>query len=141
MKNSFPQLKVICIREIPNNVDFFIQPEDQSSRECLMNASNLQHVFPNTSVTTRNTLPKAKSKPSFVIANVHHSIQENEVMEELLNSNAMNVIKVLRITSRANGKQTKLIRVITDCSNHEAAAIKHGVKIGGVLPRNTLRKT
>ena len=135
MRSSFPQLKINCIRELRNNFDFFIQPEDQSSRECLMNASNLQHVFPNTSVNARNTLPKAKSKPSFVITNVHHSIQENEVKEELLNNNAMNVIKVLRITSRATGKPTKLIRVITDCSNHLTAAIKHGVKIGWLLHR------
>ena len=127
MRNSFPQLKVNCIRKLPNIFDFFTQPEDQSSRECLMNASNLQHVFPNTSVNARNTLPKVKSKHSFVITNVHHSNQENEVKEELLNNNAMNVIKVLRITSRATGKPTKLIRVIIDCSNHVTAAIKHGV--------------
>ena len=135
MRNSFPHIKISRIRELPNNNDFFIQPEDQISRECLMNTSNLQLVFPNTSVNARNTLPKAKTKPSFVIVNVHHSIQENEVKEELLNNNAMNVIKVLRITSRANGKPTKLIRVITDCSNHVKAAIKHGVKIGWVLHR------
>ena len=55
--------------------------------------------------------------------------------EELLNNNAMNVIKVLRITSRATGKPKKLIRVITDCSNHVTAAIKHCVKIGWVLHR------
>ena len=55
--------------------------------------------------------------------------------EELLNNNAMNVIKVLRITSRATGKTTKLIRVISDCSNHVTTAIKHGVKIGWVLHR------
>ena len=100
-----------------------------------MNASNLQLVFPNTSVNARNTLPKAKTKPSFVIANVHHSIQEKEVKEEFLNINALNVIKVLRITSRASGKPTKLIRVMTDCSNHVTAAIKHGVIIGWVLHR------
>ena len=106
----------------------FIQPEDQTTRECVMNASNLQLVFPNTSINARNTLPKVKSKPSFVIVNIHQSIQENEVKEELLNNNAMNVIKVLRITSRATGKPTKLIRVITDSSNHVAAAVKHGAK-------------
>ena len=135
MRNSFPHLKINCIRELPNNNDFVIQPEVQNSRECPMNASNLQLVFPNTSVNARNTLPKAKTKPSFVIANVHHSIQEKEVKEELLNINAMNVFKVLRITSRASGKTTKLIRVMTDCSNHVTAAIKHGVKIGWVLHR------
>ena len=35
MKNSFPQLKINCIRELPNNNDFFIRPEDESSRECV----------------------------------------------------------------------------------------------------------
>ena len=133
MRNSFPQHKINCIRELPNNNYFFIQHEEQSSREWLMNASNnLQPVFPNTS---ENTLPKAKSKPSFVIVNVHHSVQENEVKEERLKNSAMNVIMVLRITSRATGKPTKLIRVITDCSSHVTAAIKHGVKLGWVLHR------
>ena len=133
MRNSFPQLKISCITELPNNVDFFIEPEDQSSGECLMSASNLQHVFPNTYVNTRNTLLKAKSKPSFVIANVvHHSKQKKE---EFLNNNAMSVIEVLWIKSRATGKPTKLFRVITDCSNHVTAAIKHGVKIGWVFHR------
>ena len=81
LRSSFPQLKMKCIGELPNNNDFFIQPEDQSSREWLMNASKLQLVLPNTSVNARNSLPKAKTKPSFVIVNVHHSIQENEVKE------------------------------------------------------------
>ena len=134
MRNNFPQLKINCIRELPNNNDSFIQPEDQTTRECLMNASNLQLVFPNTSIDARNTLPKTKSKPSFVIVNVHQSIQENEVNEEFLNNNAMNVIKVLRITSRATGKP-KLTRVISDSQNHVTAAVKHGVKIGWVLHR------
>ena len=133
MKNSFPRLKINCIREHPNNNDFFIQPEDESSRECLMNASNLQLVLPNTSFNARNTLPKAISKPSFVIVNVHHIIQENDVKEELLNNNVRNVIRVLRITSRATGIPTNLIRVIIDCSNHVTAAVKHGVKIGWAL--------
>ena len=122
-----------CIRELLNNNDFLIRPEDQSSRECPMNDSNLQLVFPNTFTKARNTLPKANSKPSFVIVNAHHSIQENKVKEKLLNNNAMNVIKVLRITSRGTEKPTKLLRVITDCSNHVTAAIKHGVKLGWVL--------
>ena len=30
MRSSFPQLKINYIRELPNNNDFFIQPEDQS---------------------------------------------------------------------------------------------------------------
>ena len=45
MRNNFPQLKINCIRELPNNNDFFIQPEDQTTRECLMNASNHEHFY------------------------------------------------------------------------------------------------
>ena len=86
-------------------------------------------------MNTRNTLPKTKSKPSFVIVNVHHSIQENEIEEELLNNNGMNVVKVSRIMSRASGKPKKLIRVITDSTNHVLAAQKHGVKIGWLIYR------
>ena len=76
MQNSFAQLKIFCIRELPNNKDFFIQPEYQNSREFLMNASNLQLVFPNTSIKARNTLPKAKTKPSILIINDHHIMQK-----------------------------------------------------------------
>ena len=98
-----------------------------------MSNTNLQQVFPNANVNTRNTLPKAKSKPSFVIVNVHHSIQENEIKEELLSNNGMNVVNVSRIISRASGKPTKLIRVITDSTNHVLAAQKHGVKVGCLI--------
>ena len=96
---------------------------------------NLTQVFPNAAVNARNTLPKPKTKPSFVIVNVHHSISEDEIKAELLNNNAMNVSKVTRITSRATGQPTKLIRVITDSNNHVCAAQKHGVKIGWQLYR------
>ena len=102
MRNSFTQLEFNSINELPNHNEFFIKPEDQNLREYLMNSSNLQLVFPNTSINARNTLPKAKHKLSFVIVNIHHSIQENEVKDNLLNNNALNVIKVFRITSRAN---------------------------------------
>ena len=129
-KNSFLQLKINGIREFPKT-DIFIQPEDdKSSRDCLMNAANRHNVLPNISINARNTLSKPESKPSFVIVTVHHSIQENEVKEELLSNKPMNVIKVLQITSRATRKLTKLIRVITDFSNHVIAAVKHSVKIG-----------
>ena len=86
--------------------------------------------FPNAKVNARNTLPKPKTKPSFVIVNVRHSITEDEVKEELLNNNAINATKVSRITSRATGQPTKLIRVITESNNQVNAAQKHGVKIG-----------
>ena len=94
---------------------------------------NLNQAFPNAKVNARNTLPKPKTKPSFVIVNVHHSITEDEVKEELLNNNVMNVIKVSRITSRATGQPTKLISVITESNNQVNAAQKHGVKIGWQL--------
>ena len=82
-------------------------------------------IFPNATVKSRNILPKAKPKPSFVIVNVHHSIHENEVKEALLNNNAKDVIKVHRVSSRARGKPTKLICVITDCSKHVTAAANY----------------
>ena len=114
MKTKFPQLKKQRIRELPNSSDFFIQPENNASRDSLMSNTNLQQVFANANVNTRNTLPKTKSKPSFVVVIVHHSIQENKIKEELLSSNGMNVVKVSRNISRAKGKPTKLIRVITE---------------------------
>ena len=40
-----------------------------------------------------------------------------------------------RIISRASGKPTKLIRVMTDSTNHVLAAQKHGVKIGWLVYR------
>ena len=135
MKTKFPQLKIQRIRELPNSFDLFIQPENKASRDSLMSNTNLQQVFPNANVNTRNSLPKAKPKPSFVIVNVHHSIQENEIKEELLSNNGMNVVKVSRIISRARRKPTKLIRVITDLTNHVLAAQKHGVKFGWLIYR------
>ena len=54
-------------------------------------------AFPNAKVNARNNLPKPKTKPNFVIVNVHRSITEDEVKEKLLNS-GMNVTKVSRIT-------------------------------------------
>ena len=41
-----------------------------------MSNPNLQQVQVFTNANARNTLPKAKSKRSFVLVNVHHSIQE-----------------------------------------------------------------
>ena len=96
---------------------------------------NQPKINPNAKVNARNTLPKPKTKPSFVIVNVHHSITEDEVKEELLNNNAMIVTKVSRITSRATGQPTKLIRVITESNNQVNAAQKYSVKIGWQLYR------
>ena len=134
MKTKLPQLKIQRIRELPNS-DFFIQPESKASRDSLMSNTNLQQLFLNANVNTRNTLPKRKSKPSFVIVNMHHSIQENEIKEELLSNNGMNVVKVSRIISRSIGKPTKLIRVIKDSTNHVLAAQKHSVKTGWLIYR------
>ena len=83
-----------------------------------MSSINLQQVFPNANVNTRNTMPKAKSKPSLLIVNVHHRIQEDEIKKWFLSNNGMNVVKVSNIRSRASGKPAKLIRVITDSTNH-----------------------
>ena len=66
---------------------------------------------------------------------MHNSISEDEIKAELLKTNAMNVSKVTRITSRATDQPTKLIRVLTDSNDHVSAAQKHGVKIGWQLYR------
>ena len=55
--------------------------------------------------------------------------------KKFLSNNGMNVVKVPRIISRASGKPTKLIRKITDSTNHVLAAQKHGVKIGWLIYR------
>ena len=141
IRSNFPVVKIKHIREIWNDTDFFIQPEDVASRECLMLSLNLTQAFPNATVKATNTLPKPNTKPSFVNVNVHPNICEDEIKAELLNNNAMNFSKVTRITSRATGQPTNLIRVITDSNNHVSAAQKHGVKIGWQLYRcETCRK-
>ena len=135
LKTKFSQLKIQRIRELPNSSDFSIQPENKAPRDGLMSNPNLQQVFTNANVKTRNTLPKANSKPSFVIVNVHHSIQENEIKEEFLSENGMNLVKVSKIISRGSSKPTNLIRVITDSTNYVLPARKHGVKIGWLIYR------
>ena len=71
------------LRELKNNTDFFIQPEDLASRECLWLPLHLNQAFPNTKLNARNTIPKPKTKPSFVNVNVQHSITQDEVRKEL----------------------------------------------------------
>ena len=132
---NFPVVKIKHIGELKNNTDFFIQPEDLASRECLMLTVNLTQAFPNATVNARNTLPKLRTKPSFVIVNVHRSISVEEIKVEFLINNAMNVNKDTRIKSRATSQPTKLIRVITDSNNHVSAGQKHDVKIGWQLYR------
>ena len=80
-------------------------------------------------INVRITLQKARSKPSFVNVNVHHSIQESELIEELSCNDGMNVVKESGIISRANGKPTKLIRVKTEPTNQVLAAQRHVVQI------------
>ena len=135
IKSKIPAVKINQIRELKNNTDFFIQPEDLTSRESLMLSLNLNQAFPNAKVIAKNTHPKLKTKPSFDIVNFHHSITEDQVKEELFNNNAMDVTKVSRIISRATGQPTKLIRVITESNNQVNAAQTHGVKIGWQLYR------
>ena len=108
IRSNVPVVKMKHIRELKNNTNFFIQPEDLASRECLMLTVNLTQAFPNATVNVRNTLPKLKTKPSFVIVNVYQSISEDEIKAELLNNNAMNVSKVTRITSPSNWSTNKI---------------------------------
>ena len=135
IRSKFPAVKIEQMKELKNNTDFFIQTEDLTSRECLMLSLNLNQAFPNAKVNAKNTHPKPKTKSSFVIVIVHWSITEDEVKEEILNNNAINVTKVSRITSRATGQPTKLIRVITESNNQVNAAQKIGVKMGWQLYR------
>ena len=134
-RSNFPAVKIKQIRELKNNTYFFIQPEDPISRECLMLSLNLNQGFPNAKVNARNTIPEPKTQLCFAIVNVLCSITEDEVKEYLLYNNALNVTKVSRITSRASGQPTKLIRVITESNNQVKAAQNHGVKIGWQLYR------
>ena len=106
IRSNFTVVKIKHIRELKNKTDFFIQTEDLASRECLMLTVNLTQAFPSATVNVRNTLPKPKTKPSFVLVNVHHSISEDEIKAELPNNNARNVSKITRITSRATGQPT-----------------------------------
>ena len=64
-----------------------------------MSSINLQQVFPNAIVNARKTLPRAKSKSTFVVFNLHHSIQKEEIRKELLSKNGMNVVKMSGIIS------------------------------------------
>ena len=135
VKSNFPAVKIKQMRELKNNTDFFIQQEDLASRKCQMLPLNLNQAFPNAKVNARNNFPKTKTKPIFVIVNVHHSITEDEVKEELRTNNGMDVAEMSRITSRATGQSTKLIRVITESNIQVKAAQKHGVKLGWQLHR------
>ena len=58
-----------------------------------------------------------KTKPTFVIVNVQHGISEDEITAKLSNNNAMTLSEGARITIRATGQTTKLIRVIMESSN------------------------
>ena len=62
-----------------------------------MLSQNLNQAFANAKVKARNTLSNPTTKPSFAIVNVHHSIFDNEVNEELLNNKAKIVTYVSQI--------------------------------------------
>ena len=117
------------IRELPNSSYFFIQPEKKAFRDSIMSNISPQPVFPNSNVIARTTLPKTKSKPSFVIVNVHHSIQGCEIKQDVLSNTGINVVKVSRIISRASRKPKKRMRKRTGSPNVVLAAERHGVKI------------
>ena len=104
IRSNLPEVKIKHIRKLKNNRDI-VQPEVLASRECLMRTVNPTQAFPNVAVSARNTLPKPKTKPSFVIVNVRHSISVDEIKVELLNNNAMNFYKVKRIKSQATANQ------------------------------------
>ena len=128
-KSNFLATKIKQMRKLKNKTDFFIQPEDLGSRECLILPLNINQACPNAKVNARNTLPKAKTKPCFFLVNFHHSITEDVVKKEHLNNIGMNVNKVSRITSRATGQPKKLIRMITKSNNQVNAVKVHGFKM------------
>ena len=47
IRSNFSVVKIKHIRELKNNTNFFIQPDDLASRECLMLTVNLTQAFPN----------------------------------------------------------------------------------------------
>ena len=65
IRSNFPAVKIKQIREWKNNTDFFTQPEDLTSRECLMMSLNLNQAFPNAKVNARNTLPVYRGCPAY----------------------------------------------------------------------------
>ena len=108
IRSNFPAVKIKQMRELKNNTDFFIQPEDLASRECLMLSLNLNQAFPNAKVNARNTLLIPKTKSSFVILNVHHSITEDEVKEELLINNGVNFLQTVKNNKSSSWKTNKI---------------------------------
>ena len=107
IKSHFPAVKIKKIRELKNKIDFLIQPEEFASSECLMLSLNLNQAFPNSKENARNRLPKPKSRPSFVIANVYHSLTEDEVKEDFLNNNGRNVNKGVKNNKLSNWPTNK----------------------------------
>ena len=91
-----------------------------------MLSSNLTQAFPNSSANARKTFPKPKTKPSFVIVKIHHSITVDDVKDNHLNYNAGNFTKSSQINSLATGQPPKLKLVITDTIHYFIAAQKHG---------------
>ena len=47
MKTKLPRLEIQRIRELPNSLDYFMQPGKKAVRDSIMSSISLQQVFPN----------------------------------------------------------------------------------------------
>ena len=73
IRSNFPAIKIKQIRELKNNIDFIIPPEDLAPIECLLLSLHLNQAFPNAKMNARNTLHKLRNKQSITIVNVYHA--------------------------------------------------------------------
>ena len=92
---------------------------------------NLNEAFPIVTVKAKNTLQKSKTKTTFFIANVYHSITEDEFKGEVINNIAVN----FTVQSRAIGQQTNIKDITTESNNQVSTAQKLGVDTGWKLYR------
>ena len=122
--------------------EFFILPESIVTRNYLMNTTNRQLAFPNTSISARETLPKAESKGIFVIVNVQRILKRE--MKELYSNHAMNVINMQRMKFMTRNNSKVLFRVITDSSSRlltlVTASFERGARIAWLVHRCDPRK-
>ena len=77
----------------------------------------------------------AKSKPSFIVVKCSSEHTRKRSEERTSQQQCYECYKGASDNKQDHRKTTKLIRVITDSSNHVTAAVKHGVKIGWVFHR------
>ena len=129
--SNSPAVKKKQIRELKSNTDISIHPEDLASRESLMLSLKLNEVFPIVTVKARNILHERKTKTTFFIANVYHSITEGDLQEEVLNNNAVN----FTVQSRAIGQPTNIKDITKESNNQISTAQKLGVDTGWKLYR------